>query len=76
MTTTTFDTVKDLQDFLSTFPEDTPLTVTYDGTGRVTGVASYDADVLACVAVFPASEAWLEGNGHPLDNPAAAGLFK
>lgn len=66
----TFNTVKDLQDFLSTFPADTPLTVTYDGTGRVAAVASYDSDVIACVAIFPATEAWLTGNGLALINPA------
>lgn len=69
MNITPFNTVKELRDFLSTFPDDTPLTAAYDGTGRVHGVASYESDVIACVAVFPASNAWLEGNGHPLNNP-------
>lgn len=62
-----FDTVKDLTDFLSSFPEDTPITVTYDGRGRIHGVASYDGDRLALVAVFPASDAWLAGHGLPQD---------
>lgn len=69
MSTTPFDTVKDLQTFLSQFPADTPLTTNYDGTGRVSGVASLDADRLACVAIFPTSEAWLTGHDLPTDNP-------
>lgn len=65
------DTVGELITALQTFPEGTPITGHYDGTGRVTIVGSFVDDVLDCVAINGTTDqAWLAHNGYETDNPA------
>lgn len=65
-----YDTVGELIDYLQNFPSDTPITESYDGTGRIGAVSFGVDDKLHCVAVFPVTISYLQTNSLPLDNPA------